>query len=112
MIGEIFIVLTIFAAITLIFWIFITNRNKERMALIENGADASLFTTKRNNNKLSTLKWGMLLLGIGVGILAGNILANYTSLEEPVPYFSMILLFGGSSLISYYLLERKINKQK
>jgi len=110
--GEIFIPISMFAGVTLMFWIFFTNRHKERMALIENGADASLFTTKKNINKLSTLKWGMLFLGVGMGILVGNILANYTTLEEAVPYFSMILLFGGISLVAYYLLERRINKTK
>ena len=53
----------------------------------------------------------MFFIGVGIGILAGNILAVSTNLEEPVPYFSMILLFGGASLIAYYLVERK-NSEK
>ena len=77
------------------------------MALIEKGANASLF-----RNRYSTLKWGMLFIGVGIGILLGNIIASSTSLEEEVSYFSMIFLFGGASLISYYLIAGKLNKKE
>lgn len=110
MIGEIFIPISMFATTALILWIYITNRNKERMALIEKGADVSLFKTK--GNRLPSLKWGMLLIGVGIGILFGNIIAHYSSMEEEVSYFSMIFLFGGISLISYYVLAGKIQKKE
>ena len=110
MIGEIFIPISMFAATVLILWIIFSNRNKERMALIEKGADASMFKSKWN--RLSTLKWGMLLIGVGIGILLGNILETVTLLEERVSYPSMILLFGGISLISYYVLAGKIQKKE
>jgi len=108
--GEVFIPITMFASTALILWVFLSNRNKERMALIEKGADASMFKSK--NNKLSTLKWGMLFMGIGIGILLGNILKNNSDLEEPVSYLSMIFLFGGTALISYYVLAGKIIKKE
>jgi hypothetical protein len=102
------VVLTIFASFVLIAYIYFSTRNKERMALIEKGESASLF--KIGRKPFSVLKWGMFLVGIGIGILVGNILAVSTNLEEPVPYFSMILLFGGGSLIAYHLIER--NREK
>ncbi len=108
--GEFLIPISMFAATALVLWIFITNRNKERMALIEKGADASLFKTK--SSRLTTLKFGMLFIGVGIGILLGNILANSTNLEEPVSYFSMMFLFGGGSLISYYLIAGKIKNKE
>ena len=108
--GEVFIPISMFASLAIILWIYFTNRNKERMALIEKGADAKLFKTK--GSRLTTLKWGMLLIGVGVGILFGNIIANSTSLLEEVSYFSMIFLFGGGSLISYYLIAGKLEKKE
>lgn len=105
--GEVFIPISMFAATALILWIYFTNRNKERMALIEKGADAGMFKSK--GNRLSALKWGMLFLGVGIGVLFGNILAVYTNLEEAVSYISMIFLFGGISLILHHVF---INKQK
>ena len=101
----IFIPIGFFAAIVLILWVYYTNRNKERLALIEKGADAGLFKTK--GNKFPSLKVGMFFIGIGIGILIGNIIAVSTSLEEPVAYFSMIFLFGGLSLIANHLMEKK-----
>ncbi len=94
-----------FAAVVLILWVYYTNRNKERMALIEKGADATLFKTK--GKKIPTLKLGMFLIGIGIGILMGNVIAVSTTLEEPVAYFSMIFLFGGLSLVVNHLMEKK-----
>ena len=110
MLGEVFIPISMFAATALVLWIYFTNRNKERMALIEKGADASMFKIK--GNRLSALKWGMLLTGVGIGVLSGNILANNSNLEEPVSYFSMIFLFGGASLLFYYVTAGKIKKKE
>ena len=109
-VGEVFIPISMFASIALIFWVFLSNRNKERMALIEKGADANLFKSK--SNLLTNLKWGMLFVGVGIGILSGNILATNSNLEESVSYFSMIFLFGGISLITYYILTGKIKKKE
>ncbi len=102
---EIMVPLGSFASIVLILYIYYTTRNKERMALIEKGADASLFRTGRK--PFSVLKFGMFLVGVGIGILAGNIIEVSTPLEDEVAYFSMILLFGGVSLIANYLIEKK-----
>jgi hypothetical protein len=106
MAAEILVPFIVFSALFGIFYVFITTRNKERMALIEKGADASLFTTKSRSYTNMTLKFGMLLLGIGIGILLGSLVATFTVLPEPVAYFSMILLCGGLGLILNYLVEK------
>ena len=103
--GEVFIPISMFASLAIILWIYFTNRNKERMALIEKGADAKLFKTQRS--PISALKWGMLFLGVGIGVLFGNIIAANTNLEEAVAYISMISLFGGISLIIHHVLIKK-----
>jgi len=88
-------------------YVWISSRNKERMALIEKGADASLFATKKKSFTNITLKFGMLAAGIGLGILMGALLVEYTRLVEPVAYFSMIFIFGGTGLIINALMEKK-----
>ncbi len=85
--------------------VYLGVRRKERMALLEKGVDASFFITKKNNSV--TLKFGMLLVGVAVGILLGNILETHAYMEEEVAYFSMIFLFGGLGLIINYFLEKK-----
>ena len=103
---EVFIPLTFFAALFGIFYLYITARNKERLSMIEKGADASMFTRKRKYYAM-TLKVGMLLVGIALGILIGSFIDEYTTLPEEVGYFSMIFLFGGLSLIINALMEKK-----
>ena len=74
--------------------------------MIEKGADASMFTRKRKYYAM-TLKIGMLLIGVALGILVGSIIDQYTLLEEEVGYFSMIFLFGGLALVTNALMEKK-----
>ncbi len=107
MAGDILITLIVFLSIFGIFYVWISTRNKERMALIDKGADASLFATKKKNYNNLTLKIGMLAVGIGIGILLGSLLNEYTKLIEPVAYFSMIFLFGGIFLVMNAMLEKK-----
>ena len=83
------------------------------MALIEKGADASLFNTGKEGNKTSlnwskfTLKAGMLLMGIALGIIAGAILSHAGVLDEDANYPAMIFFFGGLSLVLFYVIDRK-----
>jgi len=101
--NEFLIPISFFAMVYGIVYLFM--RRKERLALIEKGVDASIFEIPKKS--LSSLKWGMLLIGIGIGILLGKILSVYTSLEEEPAFFSMICLFGGIGLIIYHLIARK-----
>jgi hypothetical protein len=102
-----------FATVFGIYYVRVTTRNKERMALIDKGADASLFNTGNegqtslfNWNKL-TLKIGMFFMGIGAGIIAGAILDSNDVMRDGPGYVSMIFLFGGLSLVLFYLIDRK-----
>ena len=107
--GEVIIPITMFAALFGVFYLYITARNKERLSMIEKGADASMFATKRKYYAM-TLKLGMLLVGISLGILIGSFIDEYTTLPEEVGYFSMIFLFGGTALIINALMEKKESK--
>ena len=105
--------IALFATVFGIMYVFYTSRNKERMALIEKGADASLFNTGKEGKSLInwnkfTLKTGMFLIGIGLGIIAGAILDSADVFpSEEAGYFSMILVFGGLGLVLFYLFDRK-----
>jgi F0F1-type ATP synthase assembly protein I len=103
---EIITPIALFGSIFGIFYVYITARNKERLSMIEKGADASMFATKRKYYAM-TLKLGMLLVGISLGILTGSLIDEYTSLPEEVGYFSMIFLFGGAALIINAMMEKK-----
>ena len=80
------------------------------MALIEKGADASIFFSKEQmsrSRKNTVLGLGMFLVGIALGTLIGALLVIYTTLPEGVSYSSMIIFFGGLSLVIFYLIDKK-----
>ncbi|NOY38371.1 MAG: hypothetical protein GXO83_12470 [Chlorobi bacterium] len=107
---DIIVPIVVFATIFGIFYVWIITRNKERMALIEKGADASIFFSKKLPGRGRTvLGLGMFLLGISIGIFIGAVLANTTVLPEGVAYSSMIIFFGGLSLVVFYLIDKKLS---
>lgn len=81
-------------------------RRKERMALIERGADAPMFNPRPHTNVLA-LKFGLLFIGVAIGLLLGSLLDELTSLNDEAAYFSMVLLFGGIGLVVSHFLEKK-----
>ena len=102
----------------LIFWgsvvamlyIFITARNRERLALIEKGKDASIFKTPRNR-KHENLKWGLVIVFLGIGVFVGGILMDTNIIRyEGILMFAFPLIFGGSGLLFYYFLVKDKNK--
>jgi len=107
--------IALFASAFGIMYMHYTSRNKERLALIEKGADASLFNTGKERRKFLfnwnkfTLKVGMLFMGVAIGIILGAILSGAGLLVEGANYTSMIFFFGGLGLVLYYIFDRKNN---
>ena len=89
--------------------VYISVRKKERALLIQRGLDASALDTKKNQT--GNLKWGLLFLGVGIGILLGRVFTAYTCFGEEASYFSMICLFGGLSLVIYHFIAKNLEKQ-
>ncbi|MDE5421411.1 hypothetical protein L3073_04250 [Ancylomarina sp. DW003] len=87
--------------------IFLVHRHRERKALIEKGLSTEVFASASKDRTLESLKYGILLVGLAIGILIGNILDEYTRMSEEVSYFSMIFLFGGLALLAFYGLAKK-----
>lgn len=101
-------ILCIVVLIVSIIYITITHRHKERLALLESGKDPKLFDTPQSRQ--APLKWGMLLMGAGLGFLTAFLLDNFVFTEIPDTdpiYPAMIFLFGGTGLILFYRMYRK-----
>ncbi|MBN2812496.1 MAG: hypothetical protein JXQ80_00395 [Bacteroidales bacterium] len=100
--------ITFFGAIFGVSYFYFTTRNRERLALIEKNADPAIFKTEPVNIlKKFSIKLGMLAIGVGVGILAGNLL-YMTGMEEEISYSSMVFIFGGAGLMASYFVARKV----
>ncbi len=100
---EILVPLGMFAMIVAI--VYLVVRKKERLTLIQHGADASSLKMDKESN--GSLKFGLLLIGIAAGILLGNIISASSSMQEEVAYFSMTFICGGISLLIYYMITKK-----
>jgi hypothetical protein len=101
------IIISIGAFITLIY--IRKFQNLERMSIIDKGLDPNLF--KRETATAPTLRWALLMIGAGMGLLLGYFLDRAWDMEE-VAYFSMIFIFGGIGLGLAYIIDEKKMQQK
>ena len=81
--------------------------NKENMAMIDKGLNP------RENRRKSVptyLKWGMLLIGAGLGLLLAFLVDTLLIPREVEPvavYFSLIAIGGGLGLVASYRIDKK-----
>ena len=103
---------------------------KERIAMIEKLADRVNSNLSLNLNysrsrfTFGSLKSGLLMLGIGLGLLVAfficiNSFPGYTASrnwdverQASVVYGACVLLFGGAGLLAAFLIEMKIQKKE
>ncbi len=111
MIAGILVPLASFAMIFGIVYIIVTARNRERLSLIEKGADPKLFESVKKTSSGGLLKWALLMIGIGLGIFLATLLVD-AGMNEPASYFGMIFLFGGAGLLLANRMEQKSNTLK
>lgn len=111
--GEVIILGIIFGVIFGIFYLFISSRNKERLALIEKGAEASIFFGKNRRVtamwKVIVVNFALLLMGIGAGIFIAGILHHNFGIEEDIAYPGTIFFMAGLGLFMGFYLTKKLN---
>jgi len=107
---AIVIPVSMFLMIFAIVYVYFTTRNKERMALIEKGADPKLFKSEPKVSNYSNFKWGLFMVGVAIGVFLGVLFEEYTNLDEGLMYISMILICGGIALILAYILRGRLEK--
>jgi len=92
--------------------VYLTKR--ERMAMIERGMDPRRY--KPQSAPFQNLKWGLLLIGAGLGLFLAFILDNtafkhvghdFDEDANVAIYFALIAIFGGLGLFLSYLVEKK-----
>ena len=82
---------------------------RERMAMIERGMDPRRY--KPQSAPYQNLKWGLLLIGAGVGLFLAYLLDrtafDATRYDNEAIYFALIAIFGGLGLFASYRIEKK-----
>ncbi|GAB1372478.1 hypothetical protein MASR1M45_25400 [Candidatus Kapaibacterium sp.] len=107
---EIIVPVAFFLFIFGVVFVIVTARNRERMAIIDKGFDASLLY--RENKKSAFIRYGFTLVGLGLGSLVGIFIEqwiNKPNMEGVI--IASILVFGGLFMILGYLVEMKIQKK-
>jgi len=109
---NILVPIVLFGAIFGIIYVVVSARHKEKMAMIEKGADPALF--KRQLLKFSqynTFKYGLLMIGIAIGIFVAGTINEFDVIDKVAANFSSILFFGGLALVIAFLLRNKLDKE-
>jgi len=112
--GAVIIPIVFFGVIFGIFYLYISARNRERLALIDKGAEASIFYGKDRRVtpiwKVIIINLALLLMGIGVGIFIAAMLDLNMGVDAEVAYPGTIFLMSGIGLFSGFYLTKKLNK--
>ncbi|MEO8665492.1 MAG: DUF6249 domain-containing protein [Ignavibacteria bacterium] len=101
----------------IVFW-WLYTKHRERMRLIEKGltpeevkayfADANT----KPKNPYASLKWGLLLTFLGIGIFVANLLEGLYDVQEGVMMGIIVLCTGLGFLVYYGIVSAKIKNQQ
>ena len=87
---------------------------KENLAMIDKGMNPKEFANRPAPYK--NLKWGLLLIGAGVGLLLAYFITKYVihDYENPALWFALIAVGGGIGLVYSYKIEKTelLDKEK
>ena len=105
--------LSLFAGVFGVFYLHYSTRNKERMALIEKGADASIFFIKKDRRtapvwKILILNAAVLSMGIGAGVFLAGFLNTNLGVDDDIAYSGSIFFVAGAALFIGFLLSKKL----
>ena len=108
---PILVVFIIFGSVGLIVWKYLDSRHRERMTMIEKGVNPTDFKGMSLRdvfrlNPLSSLKWGLLAMFVGIGLLVATYLDRTLYWHESV-YPASMLIFGGLALIIFYQIATR-----
>ena len=108
LIGPGIVMVALFVAAGYTIYTFIKATHLERMAKIEKGLDTSL----PGHNRYLEIKIGMLMIGVAIGLLLAYLIEKLSDIEGILFYPSLMLLFGGISLIASFFWTRRLQKNK
>lgn len=108
---DIAIVSIVFLSITLVIGTFLLTRHRERTMIIEKGMSpdeirALVSSGGFRTHPLSSLKWGIVFISVGLAALLGVWLESmYHNDGGFIP--GLIALFGGAGLVLFYVIASR-----
>lgn len=115
--GEVLVFIVLFLVVFGIAYLYFSTRNKERLALIEKGAEASIFVKGKREGaapfwQIFILNFALLLMGIGLAIFIASLMVNAMAVDEEVAYPGSIFLMAGLGLYLGFTLTKKLDKEE
>lgn len=105
---EILIPLAGMAMVFGIVYLGVTSYNRKVLAMIEAGMNPN----KKEESRHSKIRTALLLFLVPLGVLLGNVLAQYTTLGRSKLALILAFLFGGIALIISYMIDEKSEQDK
>lgn len=113
--SEVIIPVSFLLATFGVVYLYLSTRNKERLALIEKGADASIFMKGKKHTapiwKVIILNLALLLMSVGIGIFIASMLHYNLGIHEDVAYPGTIFLMAGIGLYVGFTQTKKLDKE-
>lgn len=105
--GEELVPLVMFPTLFAMIFGIVYLRSRENLAMIEKGLNPKEF--KNRPAPYKNLKWGLLLIGSGVGLMLAYFITQYMLHDEenPALWFAFIGIGGGLGLLGSYKIEKK-----
>ena len=112
---EALIVFIVFGSIFAVAYLYFSTRNKERLALIEKGAEASIFVKGKREHtapiwKVLILNLALVAMGVGLGIFLASLLDNYSTLDSDAVYPAIIFFMAGVGLFIGFNMTKNLEK--
>lgn len=115
MLAGILVPLSFFLMIFGIVYLIYSTRNRERLALIEKGVDASIFLEGKGKGvpmwKIFILNFAFLLIGSGIGIFIGLLITTYTAMNDGAVYPAVIITMSGIGLLAGFSKAKDLDKE-
>ena len=114
--AAITIFVSLFLVIFGITYLYFSTRHKERITLIEKGADASIFVSEKKRRtapvwKVLILNLALLLMGIGAGIVIGGLLWRNANIDGDIAMPGSIFLMAGTGLLVGFFLTKNMDQE-
>lgn len=107
---EVFVVGIIFFSVVAI--VKIISDSNFRKQLIEKGLAEDdvrqLYVATSTSQSMSSLKWGMVLVGMGAALLIGQFFPHYVNDQVT---FGLMFLFAGIGFLIYYPIAARLSKE-
>lgn len=115
MLAGIFVPLSFFLMVFGIVYLVYSTRNRERLALIEKGVDASIFLEGKGKGvpmwKVFILNFAFLLIGSGIGIFIALLITTYTDMNDGAVYPAVIITMSGIGLLAGFSKAKDLDKE-